>query len=163
MSLVKWGFIGLIALPAAEILAFLLVAGLIGWFPAVVALVAISAWGIILLRRSGRRDLDRFIEALRTEGLAALHLGSPGAASMLGAVLLVVPGFITGALGGALVLPGLRRWATAALAKIANQMTLDRRQRRPDHVIDLEPGEWHHVPDKKSARRRKRERETRVE
>lgn len=163
MSLVKWGFIGLIALPAAEVIAFLLVAGLIGWFPAVIGLVATSAWGVMLLRRSGRRDLDRFIEALRTEGSGALHLGSPGAASMLGAVLLVLPGFITDALGAALVLPGLRRWATAALAKIASPMTIEPRKRRPDHVIDLEPGEWHQVPEQNRRRRRKREQETRVE
>ena len=162
MSLVKWGFIGLIALPAAEVIVFLLVAGLIGWFPAAIALVATSVCGVMLLRRSGRRDLTRFIEALRTEGLAAMHLGSPGAASMLGAVLLVLPGFITDALGGALVLPGLRRWAAAALGKIANSVMLEPRQRRSDHVIDLEPGEWHQVPDQNRSRRRKPERKTRL-
>ena len=32
MSLVKWAFIGLIALPAAELLALIMVASLIGWF-----------------------------------------------------------------------------------------------------------------------------------
>jgi UPF0716 protein FxsA len=150
MSLVKWTFIALIGLPAAEIVGFLVVAALIGWFWAGIAFIATSVLGVILLRRSGRRDLARLLHSLRNDGISALRLDSAAAATMLGTILLVLPGFITDVLGAALFVPALRRWAAAALAHAAR----DRSARR-DHVIDLEPGEWHRVPDRSRPRRRK--------
>jgi UPF0716 protein FxsA len=151
MSLVKWAFIGLLVLPAAEIVGFLLVATLIGWLWAGIAFVATSVLGVILLKRSGRRDLARLADALRNDGISALHLDSPGVAPMLGTILLVFPGFITDVLGGALFLPVFRRWAAGALAK-----TAQKRDRGPqDNIIDLEPGEWHQIADQDRASRRK--------
>jgi UPF0716 protein FxsA len=159
MSLVKWAFIGLLALPAAEIVGFLLVASLIGWLLAGIAFVATSVLGVMLLKRTGRRDLARLGDALRNDGIAALHLESPGVASMLGALLLVFPGFVTDALGGALFVPAFRRWAAAALATVVNQAVNERDRKRrhgpQGDIIDLEPGEWHQIPDQSRARRRK--------
>jgi UPF0716 protein FxsA len=163
MSLVKWAFIGLLVLPAAEIVGFVLVAALIGWLWAGIAFVATSVMGVILLKRSGRRDLARLADALRNDGVSALHLDSPGAASMLGAILLVLPGFITDVLGGALLVPVLRRWAAAALARTA-EITGKKRDKQRDRnrahgprerIIDLEPGEWHAIPDQDRERRGK--------
>jgi UPF0716 protein FxsA len=163
MSLVKWAFIGLLVLPAAEIVGFLLVAALIGWLWAGIAFVATSVMGVLLLKRSGRRDLARLADALRNDGIAALHLESPGVASMLGTILLVFPGFITDVLGGALFVPAFRRWAAAALAKTAKKRNQTRNRKRhhgpQDSIIDLEPGEWHQIPDQSRARRRKSRRE----
>jgi UPF0716 protein FxsA len=151
MSLVKWIFIGLVVLPAAELIALVLVAALIGW-PATIALfVATSAVGLLLLRRSGRADLARLRQALAHEGVGAIRLETPGMASVLGGILLVFPGFITDALGAALLVPALRRWAAGTLAANA-----PRRQRgRDDRIIDLEPGEWHRIPDRRRRRRRR--------
>jgi UPF0716 protein FxsA len=162
MSLVKWAFIGLLMLPAAEIVGFLLVAALIGWLRAVILFIATSVIGVMLLRRSGRRDLARLVDALRTDGISALHLDAPGVATMLGAILLIIPGFITDVLGGALFVPAFRRWASRALAT-ARTRAHDRNKRRdrlhdpgPQHdVIDLEPGEWHQIPDHTRANRRR--------
>jgi UPF0716 protein FxsA len=151
MSLVKWAFIGLLVLPAAEMIGFLLVAALIGWLWAGIAFVATSVMGVILLRRSGRRDLARLADALRNDGIFALHLDSPGVAPVLGAILLVFPGFITDILGGALFVPVLRRWAAGALAKAAKKTD----RGRQDNIIDLEPGEWHAIPHQDRANRRK--------
>jgi len=154
MSLVKWTFIALIGLPAAEIAGFLVVAALIGWLRAGIALLATSVLGVMLLRRSGRRDLARLVDALRRDGISALRLDSPAAATMLGTLLLVLPGFITDAIGAALFVPALRRWAAAALAHISRGRT-NRRGRAPhDVVIDLEPGEWHRIPDRSAGRRK---------
>jgi UPF0716 protein FxsA len=158
MSLAKWAFIGLLVLPAAEIVGFLLVAALIGWLWAGILFVATSVMGVMLLKRSGRRDLARLFDALRTDGVSALHLDSPGVASMLGTILLIIPGFITDILGGALFVPTFRRWAFGALATAKNRKK-NRDQMRdhgPQHnVIDLEPGEWHQIPDHNRASRRK--------
>jgi UPF0716 protein FxsA len=153
MSLVKWTFIGLLALPLAEVVTFLLVAVLIGWFWAAGLFVATSVAGVLLLRRSGRSDLDRFRAAFAQDGFRAVHLESPGVAAMLGGILLVFPGFITDLVGAALLVPPLRRWLGGKLA----QARRDRRQRgRDDHVIDLAPSEWQQIPDQRRDRPRKR-------
>jgi len=153
MSLVKWTFIALIGLPAAEFTAFLVVAGWIGWLRAGIALVATSVLGVMLLRRSGRRDFARLLDALRHDGISALRLDTPAAATMLGTLLLVLPGFITDAIGAALLVPAFRRWAAAALAH-ASRNAGRRGQPSHDLVIDLEPSEWHRLPDPRRPRRR---------
>ena len=66
MSLVKWAFIGLIALPAAELLALVMVASLIGWLRAAALFIGTSVVGVLLLRKSGRADLDALPRGLRS-------------------------------------------------------------------------------------------------
>ena len=83
MSLVKWTFIGLIALPAAELLAFVMVASLIGWLRTAALFIATSVVGVLLLRKSGRADLARFRAAFAQQGLRAVHLETPGVATMI--------------------------------------------------------------------------------
>ena len=150
MSLVKWTFIGLAALPAAEVLALILVAAVIGWLWTAALFVATSVLGVLLLRKSGRADLDRARKAFARDGLRAIRLETPGVASVIGGILLVFPGFITDILGAALYVPPLRRWAAGKLAVRARRAG----RRRDEHVIDLEPGEWHHLPDRRRRRRK---------
>jgi UPF0716 family protein affecting phage T7 exclusion len=154
MSLVKWGFIGLFLLPLAEMAAFVAVALTIGWIPAACLFLATTILGILILRRSGRGDLDRFREAFRRDGIRAIHLESPGLGSMLGGILLVFPGFITDILGALLLLPAARRKFRGLISHVRER---DRRRHDPS-VIDLTPKEWHQVSDKpiKDGRPRKR-------
>ena len=152
MSLVKWSIIGLVVLPAAELAAFLLVAALIGWLWTIALFVATSIAGMVLLRQSARADIDRVRHAFARDGIRALHLETPGLAPVLGGILLVFPGFITDILGAALYLPALRRWATG---KLATRPPHARRRGRDDRIIDLEPGEWRRLPDRRRRRKRK--------
>jgi UPF0716 family protein affecting phage T7 exclusion len=149
MSLVKWGFLTVLLLPVLELLLLLLVAAWLGWLLALVLFLATSVLGVLLLQRSGRADLDRLRQAFAHGGWRALHLETPGLANVLGAILLVFPGFITDLLGAALFLPQFRRWAAAALGRARRQHPAGRQ------VIDLEPGEWRELPDRKPRRRRK--------
>src|SRR5262245_40412208 len=104
--------VGLLALPFVEFAAFFWVAGRIGLFPALVALVATSFIGASLLRRQGGEALARLAAAFRR--------GEPphGAAResffvALGGVLMILPGFVSDAIGFALILPSLlRSWST---------------------------------------------------
>ena len=153
MSLVKWTLIGLLVLPAAELVAFFLVAALIGWLWAAGLFIATSIAGALLLRRFGRADLDRLRTAFARDGVRALHLETPGMATMVGGILLIFPGFITDLLGAALLLPAVRRWAAAKFAKLPRS---SRRTPRDDRVIELEPGEWHQIPDRGRRRKSKR-------
>jgi UPF0716 protein FxsA len=150
MSLVKWTFIGLIALPAAEIALFLIVAALIGFLWAALLFIATSALGVFLLRRSGRRDLARLADALAKDGLRGVISDPQGLAKLLGAFLLILPGFITDLAGAALFIPAFRQWAARAIATSAQAP-----HARKD-VIDLEPGEWRRLPEKKRGRPRSR-------
>lgn len=152
MSLVKWAFIGLIALPATELLALIMVASLIGWLRAAALFIGTSVVGVLLLRKSGRADLARFRAAFAQQGMRAVHLETPGVATIIGGILLTFPGFITDLVGAALFLPAIRRWAAARFATLARD---GRRGRRDDRVIDLEPSEWHQIPDQRRGRRRK--------
>ena len=143
MSLVKWGFIGLLALPVAELVVFILVALTIGWLWTIALFLATSLIGVMVLKRSGA-DLDRFRSDLASQGAGAIHLDSPRLAPMIGGILLVFPGFITDIAGALLLLPWVRRWAGAAIGRVFRQ---NRPAPRSRSVIDLEPDQWHQVPD----------------
>ena len=78
MSLVRWAFIGLLVLPGAEMLVFVLVGAAIGWLKAVILLVTPSIIGVMLLKRSASREVARLARVLRTEGMFALRLDLPG-------------------------------------------------------------------------------------
>ncbi len=92
----------LIAVPVLEVFAFIEVAHAIGWLPAVALLLGTSVLGLQLLRVQGRSVIERVRLALaerRAPGRAAID----GALGFLGAVLLVVPGFLTDVFGALLV------------------------------------------------------------
>jgi UPF0716 protein FxsA len=103
----------LIVAPVAEVLVFIEVGLAIGWLTDVVLLLGTSVLGGWLLRVQGRVAIQRVSLAVserRAPGAAAID----GALGFLGAGLLVVPGFITDALGVLLVFPPTRtvarRW-----------------------------------------------------
>jgi UPF0716 protein FxsA len=105
----------LIAVPAVEVFVFIEVGLAIGWLLAVVLLIGTSVIGARLLRSQGRAALERVSLAVyerRAPGRAALD----GLLGFLGSVLLVIPGFVTDALGVLLLLPITRtlarRWIT---------------------------------------------------
>jgi UPF0716 protein FxsA len=152
MSLLKWAFIGLVVLPAAEIVVIILLAITIGWLWTVLLFLATSAIGVMVLRRTGRGELDRFRTAVSRDGVRAIHLDTPGLAAMVGGILLVFPGFITDLIGALLFVPPLRRWAGAMIGRALKK----RRAGRDPSVIDLSPEEWHQVSDGTRKDRRQR-------
>ena len=157
MSLVKWGFIGLILLPVAEIAAFVVMALVIGWFWAGCLFLATSLLGVLILRQSGKRDIERFRAAFAEDGIAAIKLDSPGLGRIIGGILLVFPGFISDLAGALLLVPAVRRWIRS---RFGQALEFRRRNRDPS-VIDLTPDEWHQISDNTptedaSRRRRKR-------
>jgi UPF0716 protein FxsA len=162
MTVVKWAFIGLLLLPTAEFVVFVAVAAVIGWIWAALLFVATSVIGVLLLRRSGRRDLDRFRSAVKTDGIASIRVDGPGVGPLIGGILLVFPGFITDILGALMLLGPIRRWAAAAIGRaFAKPASRPRRQGEPS-VIDLSPDEWRQVSDRAldGKQRRPRRRHT---
>ena len=103
----------LIGLPAVEIFAFIEVGSAIGWLLAVVVLLGTSVLGAQLLRIQSRSAIERVSVAV-SEHRAPAAAAIDGVLGFLGGVLLVVPGFVTDALGALLVFPPTRaltrRW-----------------------------------------------------
>jgi UPF0716 protein FxsA len=152
MSLVKWAFIGVLLLPAAEFVAFALVALVIGWLWAALLFLGTTALGLLVLRRAGRRDFDRFRSTLGAQGIKAINLETPGLASMIGGILLVLPGFITDVAGALLLMPLTRSFIGAAFARAVKKQ---RAASQPD-VVDLAPDEWHQISETIEAHDRER-------
>jgi UPF0716 protein FxsA len=105
--------LALIGLPVLEIFVFIEVGHAIGWFPAFVILAGTSVLGWQLLRIQGRAAIERVSLAV-SEQRAPARAAIEGVLGFLGALLLVVPGFVTDTLGVLLLLPPTRaltrRW-----------------------------------------------------
>ena len=97
----------LILWPVAEIFVAIKVAGAIGWLLTLLLLVASWPAGTWALRSQGRAAWTRLraeADSGRPPGRAVLD----GALILIGGVLLIIPGFITDALGILLLLPPTR-------------------------------------------------------
>ena len=106
----------LIAWPAVEIFVFIEVGQAIGWLAAVLILLGSSVLGAQLLRIQGRAAIERVSLAV-TERRAPAHAALDGLLGFLGGVLLVIPGFVTDALGVLLLLAPTRALARRWLSR----------------------------------------------
>lgn len=97
----------LLLLPVIEIAIVVALASWIGVGPVIVALLALSLIGILVIRETGRRGWQDLRLAARDGVTPAGHSGR--GMTMLSGVLLAVPGFLTAALGVLLFLPPVRK------------------------------------------------------
>ncbi len=137
---VKWF---LLAWLIAEIAAFALVVHLLGLGGAILLGLATTVLGIVMLRRVGldaARGLRRTLDGVEPPTGALLD----GMLSALGAILLIIPGFVANLAGCALAAPSIRRWAAARFdGRSVPPMAGPRvSRRRPEDVIDLAPEDW---------------------
>jgi UPF0716 protein FxsA len=95
---------------AAELTAFIGLGNLIGFAPTLLLLVAVSLLGRVLLRREGLRAWRGFREAAGAGSPPGPRV-TDGVVGLGGALLLALPGLVTGAAGAALLTPPLRRLA----------------------------------------------------
>jgi UPF0716 protein FxsA len=100
----------MIGVPVVEVFVFIEVARAIGWLAAVVLLLGTSLLGTRLLRIQGRTAIERVSLAV-SEHRAPARAAIDGALGFLGGVLLVVPGFVTDALGALLLFAPTRTLA----------------------------------------------------
>jgi len=105
-----------IVVPIAELAVIWQVSGLIGILPTIALLLADSILGGVLLRSQGRAAWRRFVAGLQTGRPPAREVAD-GALIIFGAALLLTPGFITDALGVALLLPPTRALVRGTLMR----------------------------------------------
>nr|WP_254799286.1 FxsA family protein [Falsochrobactrum sp. TDYN1] len=148
----------MLAMPFIEIAGFVIIGSEIGVL-ATLGLIILSAMlGFFLLRVQGIGLLQR----IRTETAAGrvpdremVH----GAMLVLAAILLIVPGFVTSAIGLLLFIPPIRDlvWERAVRGRMVVTATstrysqgYGRAQPRDDHVIDLDPEDYTDKGDENS-------------
>jgi UPF0716 protein FxsA len=106
----------LIGVPVLEVFVFIEVGRAIGWLLAVVLLLGTSLLGTRLVRIQGRSAIERVALAV-SERRAPAGVVIDGALGFLGGLLLVMPGFVTDALGVLLMLPPTRAQARRWLSR----------------------------------------------
>ncbi|MEQ8967633.1 MAG: FxsA family protein [Azospirillaceae bacterium] len=100
--------IALIVVPLAEIAVFIQVGGLIGLWPTLAAILGTAVLGGALLRAQGLKALSDARTAMERQETPIKPVFDVICLFVSGAFLLT-PGFITDAVGFALLVPGIRR------------------------------------------------------
>jgi UPF0716 protein FxsA len=111
---------GALLLVLLEIVTFVLVAYAIGVLWAVLLVIATGILGGWLLRREGVRAW----RSLRDSASSGQPVGAeavPGVVGLTGALLLVVPGFLTDVVGLALLIPPVRQLAASGVRRFAER------------------------------------------
>jgi UPF0716 protein FxsA len=114
MNVAKWLLLALLALPFMELAVFIAVAQTIGFLWALAVLLATALAGAMVLHHAGGNHVACVRVAVGEGSFTARQADNAGSLTLLGGILLLMPGFITDALGLLLLLAPLRR-ALAAL------------------------------------------------
>lgn len=134
----------LLALPVLEIVAFALVAAMIGVGKAILLQVAISAIGIAML---GSLVTEAKVEARRGGGMIGFALNGTKSMRGLAGLLLAMPGFITDALGVLALVPEfrarIRRFMTGAPVPAPDPRPAA--TRRNAEMLDLDARDWREI------------------
>ncbi|MEZ5541476.1 MAG: FxsA family protein [Pseudomonadota bacterium] len=101
-------FLLFLAVPLVEIWLLIKVGGVIGALPTVALVVLTAVIGAALARAQGLATLQRLQAALGRGETPAIEL-LEGVLLLVGALLLLTPGFFTDALGFACLVPAVRR------------------------------------------------------
>jgi UPF0716 protein FxsA len=138
--------IGILAWPAAEIVAFFCVTAVVGFANALLLVILMSVAGLLVLRHFGG---VRRVQTADGGFVAASAWSGPGYAPGLGGVLLLIPGFLTSVLAVLILFPLSRRWLAAGVGRLFAAGQGQRRTAADPGVIDLAPDEWRQLPGTK--------------
>jgi len=116
----------------AEFVVFVLVAGWIGLGWTILATLATSALGVVLLARQGTKALADLRERARSRRSAGRELGDAGLVAA-GGLLMVLPGFLGDLVGLLCLLPITRGLVRAVLTRLV-LVRLPDRMRGPVRV-----------------------------
>jgi UPF0716 protein FxsA len=133
-----WLFLVFVALPIVEIALFVVIGGEIGVLWTLTLVVLAAAVGLAVIRAQGVNALGRLQESV-DRGADPVGPIADAALKVVAGLLLIVPGFLTDALGILLLLPPVRR---ALIAHGAGRVTVRAadyaRTRRPPETIEVD-------------------------
>jgi len=117
-------FAAFLVWPLVEIALFVVIGGRIGLWPTLIWVVLSALLGIMVMRLAAARQAMALRDGLRAVRDPA-GLAAAGILSMLAGVLLILPGFLTDAIGLVLLLPPVQglvaRYAAARFTVIRPQ------------------------------------------
>lgn len=128
--------LGLVVVAVVELYVFVQTAQGLGFFTALIMVIAVSFVGFALVQREGVRTLQRFRHQARHGQLPSRELADAVALLIAGGLLLF-PGLVTDAVGLIVLFPPVRALLRGRLIRAA-------RQSSRTVIIDLEPP--HHEP-----------------
>ncbi|MFU8898343.1 MAG: FxsA family protein [Roseinatronobacter sp.] len=134
-----WILLVFLAVPILEIALFVQIGAQFGVIGTLAEVFATAAIGLVLLRLEPHRNAHDVRAALDRDASPASPMAH-SALRMIGAVLLVLPGFFTDMLGLLLLLPPVRMVLLVRLLKNL------RRARTREEAVIIE-GEYEHRPD----------------
>lgn len=143
----------IILLPLIEIAVFIWVGGLIGVLPTILLTVITAMAGTIMLRQQGLSLLTRMqseLDAGRAPGNEVMQ----GAMIVLASILLLIPGFVTDAIGLLLFIPPVRQALANFIVARSNVVIAQGGQgaaKPDDHVVDLDEQDWSEKKDGSSG------------
>lgn len=109
-------FLVFVVTPVVELGVFLEVASIIGVWPAVALQLALSAFGVWVVKRAGTTALRRTRATFARGDVPTAEVGD-GLLHLFAGVLLVVPGFLTAALGLLLLVAPVRSFVRGRFVK----------------------------------------------
>ncbi|MBD8877683.1 FxsA family protein [Roseibium polysiphoniae] len=141
----------IILLPLIEIAVFIQVGSAIGVLPTVILTVLTAVAGTIMLRQQGLSLIMRMqseMDAGRVPGRDMMH----GALIVLASLFLLIPGFVTDAIGLLLFVPPVRDAVARFIIARANVTIVEggSMHRREEGVVDLDEGDWSRAEDETS-------------
>ena len=135
---------GIILLPLIEISVFIWIGEILGVLPTILLTVLTAMAGTIMLRHQGLSLLMRMQQEL-DGGRAPGNEVMQGAMIVLASILLLIPGFVTDAIGLLLFIPPIREALAQFIIARSNVVIMEgsSMHRRPDdHVVDLDAEDW---------------------
>lgn len=124
--------------PVLELFVFVKVSAAIGFFPALLLIIAGSALGVLVIRVAGFATALRARESLQRGELPAQDMFQGLMLAMAGGMLLI-PGFISDVLGLICLLPVTRRLLARKLGQRAEAQAMRQRAFRDD-PLNPQPG-----------------------
>lgn len=135
--------LGIILVPLVEIAVFIMVGDAIGILPTILLTVLTAVAGTIMLRQQGLSLVMRMqseLDAGRVPGEDLMH----GAMIVIASLLLLLPGFVTDAIGLLLFVPPIRDMLARFIVSRSNVVIVQSgaSYRRQDGVVDLDEDDW---------------------
>jgi UPF0716 protein FxsA len=127
-----------------ELIAFLVVVQWIGYGGAVLAGLLSSLVGFSMLKRAGASAMAKLRTGLGQNGRPAGPLLDDTLATV-GAIAMLLPGFLSDVVGLALAVPGVRDRITRTIKGRTGRPAGQTRAKTAPSTIDLAPDEWRHT------------------
>ena len=131
--------------PVLELYVFFKVSTAIGFFPALLLIIAGSVLGVLVMRVAGLATVLRTRASLQRGELPAEQMFN-GLVTAMGGVLLIVPGFITDVFGVLCLLPFTRHFLIRKVRERAQAQAM-RQRAFQDDPFQAQPRDSGHRPN----------------